>query len=59
MTPNTDAPNTDAPDADYDYAADAPYAAYNDAGYPKSIYLSLRNCNRNHKIDPNTKKQQK
>ena len=56
MTPNTDAPNTDAPDSADDYSYDSPNAD-DDAAYPKLIYISLRNCNRNLKIAPNSKKQ--
>ena len=57
MTPNNDSPETDAPDAADDDSFDAPYAVDGDAYYPKWIHLSLRNCNCNYKIAPNTKKQ--
>ena len=56
-TSNTDAPDADAPNAaDYD-ASDAPDYDDDDTAYPKSIPLSLKNCIRNSKISPNTKKQ--
>ena len=56
MTPNTDCSDADDPNAsDYD-ADNAPYAAKYDAPYSKSIHLSLRNLDRNHKIVPNTPK---
>ena len=56
MTPNTDAPDAYSPNAYKNDADKYPDADDNDANYPKSIHLSLRNCNWNRKIFPNTQK---
>ena len=53
MILNTDDLGSGDPDAAYDDAADATFCAENDAVYPKTIHLYLKN--RNHKISPNTK----
>ena len=56
MTPSADDPGADAPDTADDDAYDDPDSAEDAAMYTKFIHLSLRNCNHNRKINPNTKK---
>ena len=59
ITHNTDSPNDDAPNADYDVADYVLNSDDSDSTYTKSTHLSLRNCNLNHNITPNTKKHKK